>query len=248
MLRETLIETLNQLLSPGQYKDYCPNGLQIQGSVRINKIITGVSINQQLIDMAVGSNVQAIIVHHGIFWNRSTYPLVGVKYERVAKLIKNDINLLAYHLPLDNHPVYGNNIQLANLLDIEVKYQTGEQNLIWVGELSTPILLSQFAANYEVRTGHKPICFGDTDKLVRKIAWCTGGADSMFEEAIALGVDLFVTGEIKEPVMHLALESSVAFMAGGHYTTERYGIKALTGYLRVDLGLDAEFIDIYNPI
>jgi len=248
MHRDKLIHDLNNLLVPEKYKDYCPNGLQIQGSVDIERVVTGVSLNQELIDLAISGNAQAIIVHHGIFWNKGAYPITGLKYDRISKLIKNNINLIAYHLPLDNHAILGNNIQLANLLGIKPFYQTGDQDLIWCGELTETISLNQFIDMYQIKTRHQPVYFGLPDKPVRKIAWCTGGADSMFEEVIGLDVDVFLTGEIKEPIMHLSKESGVAFIAGGHYTTERYGIMALTDYLVKEFGMDAKFIELYNPI
>ena len=243
-----MVDSLNSLLESSQFQDYCPNGLQIEGTPKIERIVCGVSLSLELIDQAILRKAQAIIVHHGIFWHKSNYALTGNKYQRVAKLIKNDINLIAYHLPLDNHMQLGNNIQLANLLEINPLGQTGYQNLLWYGELEQACSLEEFINKYQLKTAHTPIYFGNKQKRIKKIAWCTGGADSMFEEAINLGVDLFLTGEIKEPIMNLALESNVAFVAGGHYVTERYGIQALSDYLQQNLGLSAEFIELYNPI
>lgn len=247
MLRSELLEQLNLLLMPEKFQDYCPNGLQVEGAKDIHKIVTGVSLSQALIDHAIKIEAQAIIVHHGIFWHKSGYVLTGLKYQRVAKLIKNDINLFAYHLPLDNHPELGNNVQLAKLLDIEVHNQTGYQGLLWSGILKKPQALAEFTKFYQQKTNHKPIYFANDNKLISKIAWCTGGADNMFEEAIDLEIDCYLTGEIKEPIMSLAHESGVAFIAGGHYVTERYGIMALTNYLKAQ-GLDTEFVELYNPI
>lgn len=248
MLRDNLIGELDALLAADKFQDYCPNGLQIEGKNEITSIITGVSLNQELIDSAIYHNADAIIVHHGIFWNKSAYPITGIKYQRIAKLIKHDINLIAYHLPLDNHPQLGNNYQLAQLLGITPEYTTGEQNLIWVGHLKQEQTLTEFIASYRHLTAHTPHYFGTDERIIRKIAWCTGGADSMFEAVFHLNVDAFITGEIKEPIMHLAKESKVAFIAGGHYVTERYGISALTKYLKDTFNLDAKFIELYNPI
>ena len=247
MLRSELVNHLNLYLDSSKYQDYCPNGLQVEGTNTINNIVTGVSLSAALIDYAVTKKAQAIIVHHGIFWHKSDYALTGLKYRRIAKLIKNDINLIAYHLPLDNHPETGNNIQLAKLLNINATSQSGYQNLLWSGDLLKPINLMSFVEFYQKQTGHLPIYFGDNKKIITKVAWCTGGADSMFEEAINLGVDCFITGEIKEPIMNLALESGLAFIVGGHYVTERYGILALTEYLKT-LGLNVEYKELYNPI
>lgn len=248
MQTKELTLKLNQLFSIEHYNDYCPNGLQIEGNAMTSKIVTGVSINQELIDYAIRQEAEAIIVHHGIFWNKSPYPITGIKYQRISKLIKNNINLLAYHLPLDNHETLGNNIQLAQLLGINPLYTTGEQGLIWIGELSSKLSITEFANLYQEKTGHKPLWFGDPTRKIGKIAWCTGGADSMFEAICETDVDLYLTGEIKEPIKHLAEESGTIFVAGGHYVTERYGIKALTDYINDSMGIAAEFIEIYNPI
>lgn len=242
-----LVARLNDLLQPDHFQDYCPNGLQIVGQDKFTKIITGVSLNQALIDLAVLHNAKVIIVHHGIFWHKSSYSLTGIKYSRVAKLIKNDINLIAYHLPLDNQPHFGNNVELAKLLDFEVSGHAGAQDLLWYGNLRVPMTLSQLTNRYQELTNHNPLSFGKDDKMIKKIAWCTGGADSMFEEAIDLGVDCFITGEVNEQIMGLSEESGVAFIAGGHYVTERYGIMALTKHLQ-SLGYDAEFMELYNPV
>lgn len=247
MSRDKLVYDLNNLLKINLFKDYCPNGLQIEGSSEINRIITGVSLNQELVDYAIAKNADAIIVHHGIFWNKSSYELTGIKYQRVAKIIKNDINLLAYHLPLDNHAEFGNNAQLAKLLGISICGQSGDQGLLWQGKFAQAMPLDEFVTFYQQQTGHLPLAFGDKDKLISTLAWCTGGADSMFADAISLGVDCFISGEISEPVMHLAKESGVAYISGGHYVTERYGIMALTDYLN-SMGYNAEFIELYNPV
>ncbi len=248
MQTKQLVLELNQLLAIERYNDYCPNGLQIEGNNTTIKIITGVSLNQELIDYAIRQNAQAIIVHHGIFWNKSSYPITGIKYQRISKLIKNDINLLAYHLPLDNHEILGNNVQLAKLLGITPLYTTGEQGLIWVGELPNKLSINEFYNLYAEKTGHKPLWFGDPTRKVGKIAWCTGGADSIFETVCETDIDLYLTGEVKEPIKHLAEESGITFVAGGHYVTERYGIKALTSYINDTMGIATEFVEIYNPI
>ncbi|MBX9597308.1 MAG: Nif3-like dinuclear metal center hexameric protein [Burkholderiales bacterium] len=247
MSRDKLVYDLNDLLKISLFKDYCPNGLQIEGASEVQQIITGVSLNQELIDYAIAKEATAIIVHHGIFWNKSSYELTGIKYQRVAKIIKNDINLLAYHLPLDNHAEFGNNVQLAKLLGITICGQSGEQGLLWQGKLAQAMPLGEFVQFYQQQTGHLPSFFGEQEQSISTLAWCTGGADGMFADAISLGVDCFISGEISEPVMHLAKESGVAYISGGHYVTERYGIIALTDYLN-SMGYDAEFIELYNPI
>jgi dinuclear metal center YbgI/SA1388 family protein len=246
MLRNAFIQQLDQLLQVNNFHDYCPNGLQIEGQQQIKKIVTGVSLNLELIEQAIALGADTIIVHHGVFWHKTSYALTGIKYQRVAKLIKHDINLIAYHLPLDNHPNLGNNAQLAKLLDFTIDGQTGEQNLIWYGKLNKPLRLSELAKFYYQQTNHVAQFYGQ-DRLIERVAWCTGGADSFFSAAIDLGVDCFISGEVQEPILHLAKESGVGYLAGGHYVSERYGIIALTDYL-LKQGHDAQFIELYNPI
>lgn len=247
MLRDDLCKYLNNLLQPSNYRDYCPNGLQIEGKHLVQKVACGVSLNQTLIDYAIANSVDTIVVHHGIFWNKSSYPIVGIKHKRISALIKHDINLIAYHLPLDCHPSLGNNAQLAQLLQLNTEGQTGDQNLIWYGTLAQQTRAIEFQKFYNEKTGHQSLLQGNYDQIINRIAWCTGGADSLFEEAIALGVDCFISGEISEPIKSLAEESGVAYLAGGHYVTERYGIKALCNHLQ-EIGINSQFVEIYNQV
>ncbi len=248
MLTQDLIRFLDDLLQPWKYKDYCPNGLQIEGSSNIDKVICGVSLTEQLIDQAIVASAQAIVVHHGAFWQGDDYVITGYKYKRIAKLIKHNINLFAYHLPLDNHLQLGNNITLAQKLGLTNIRQASQQEFIWLGELHQPVKLIDFVATYTGITSHAAKFFGDQDKLISKIALCTGGAVSLFDQAIKCNVNLYLTGEIKENVMAQSLESGVAYLAGGHYVTERYGIMALSQYINDNLDLKSEFIELYNPI
>lgn len=246
---KALLEILNQELQIQNYKDYCPNGLQVEGAFNINSIITGVSLNEALIDRAIEQEAQAIIVHHGLFWNKEELTLTGIKRNRVNKLLQNNINLFAYHLPLDNHPALGNNIQLANKLNIKAQGNTGYQNLLWYGELEQEINLTDFIADIQLTLGQNPLYFSkNPEQKIKKIAWCTGGGDSFFLDAINLGVDTYLTGEIAEPTQGLALESGINYISAGHYATERYGVMALGEYLGSKLGLKVEFIEIYNPV
>lgn len=244
-----LLNYLNKVLIPEKFQDYCPNGLQIEGKSDISKIITGVSISEKLIDAAVEQDASAIIVHHGLFWNKDEYIITGIKRNRIAKLLKHGINLYAYHLPLDNHPELGNNVQLAKKLGFEVIGQDEKQNLLWHGKLPNPTTIIQLASNIGASLDHKPLYFANQDtQIISRLAWCTGGAQSMFELAIKLGVDAYITGEVSEPIMNLAHESNVAFIAAGHYTTERYGIMALTEHIQQAISLDANFVELYNPV
>lgn len=245
----SLLNELNNLLQPENFQDYCPNGLQVEGNSEINKIVTGVSLNERLIDIAINQGAQAIIVHHGIFWHKEDYALTGIKKRRLEKLIKHDINLYAYHLPLDNHPDLGNNVQLAKQLDIIVHGSTDRQNLLWYGEFEGPISAGDLVNLTQGRLGRLPQLFSaNPEKLIKKIAWCTGGADNFFSSAINLGVDAYISGEVSEPIMSMAIESGVDYFAAGHYATERYGIKALTEYLNQQLNLTGAYQELYNPI
>lgn len=244
-----LLNQLNTILTPEEYKDYCPNGMQVEGSDIINTIVTGVSLSEQLIDIAIKKSAEAIIVHHGIFWNKDSYVINGIKKRRIEKLIKNNINLYAYHLPLDNHPELGNNVQLANLLDFNITGQSRAQNLVWYGTLQKPIQINEFKAKIAHKLGRKPDIYTTTpEQIINSIAWCTGGADSFFTDAINLRVDAYLSGEASEPVYNMAIENGVSYIAAGHYATERYGIMALTEYLTKSTAVSAEFIELYNPI
>lgn len=247
MQRQKLLARLNELLQPQMFNDYCPNGLQVQGREEICRVVTGVSLTQALIDHAINLQADAIVVHHGVFWNKDDLALTGIKYQRVAKLIKNDINLIAYHLPLDNHPVVGNNAGIARLLEVETGGQCGAQDLLWYGKLRNPLKLSELVNRYHNGTKHQPQYFGAEDKLVSSLAWCSGGAQGMFIDAINLGVDCYLSGEISEPVMGMSEESGVAYIAGGHYASECFGILSLTNLLN-QWGLDSQFVELYNPV
>lgn len=246
-----LLKHLNELLQIDKFKDYCPNGLQIEGNPVINKIITGVSINDKLIDIAIVEKANAIIVHHGILWNNEDAVITRIKKQRIAKLLKHDINLYAYHLPLDNHSELGNNVQLANQLGIQILGNTDKQNLLWYGKLNTSCLLSDLLIQIANKLKRQPECFvniSNNNKMIESVAWCTGGADGLFSAAINLGVDAYITGEYSEPIMSMAEESGVCFIAAGHYASERYGIMALTEYIKHDMKINASFVELYNPI
>lgn len=245
-----LLALLNKTLSPQNFKDYCPNGLQVQGGSVCKKVLCAVSISEQLIDHATAYNYDAILVHHGLFWHKMPYNITGIQYNRISKLIKHNINLYAYHLPLDNHPTLGNNAQIANKLNIKVDGQTGEQDLLWYGHLDTPIPLSELLKHYQHLTQHDSYYFGQEQNLINKIAWCSGAAQNLFYQAIALNVDCYLTGEVNEQIMALAQESNVAYMVGGHYSSEEFGIKALCDFLQKSLNNDIifDYLRVYNPI
>ena len=248
MKREELVSYLDRLLEPTKFKDYCPNGLQVEGRGEVQRIVAGVTASQALLDAAVARGADAILVHHGYFWKGDDGRVTGIRRQRLGTLIKHDINLLAYHLPLDAHPEFGNNAQLALRLGWVPEGRFGEQDIAWLGRLAEPADLATVSGNVERLLGRVPLVIGEAGRPVRRIAWCTGGAQGYFEQAIALGVDAYVSGEISEQTVHLARESGVAYIAAGHHATERGGVQALAAHLRERLGLDCEFVDIENPV
>ncbi len=236
------------LLQTTQFKDYCPNGLQVEGRAQVLHIATAVTASQQVLEAAIAWGADAVLVHHGYFWRNEEPCIVGVKKKRIASLIKNDISLLAYHLPLDAHAELGNNAQLGKLLGLTEQGRFGEQNIACFGALALPLSLAQFTLQVAGSLQRTPQVIGKSDQLIRRVAWCSGGAQGYFEAAIAQGVDAFVTGEISEQNYHLANESGVAFIAAGHHATERLGIKALGEHLSVKFALEHQFFDQNNPI
>lgn len=243
-----VVQHLDTLLEPWRFKDYAPNGLQIEGRSTVQRIICGVSASQALIDVAVARQADAILVHHGYFWKNEDSRITGFKRKRIKTLLQNDISLLAYHLPLDAHPELGNNAQLARVLSLQTSGQCGEQNLLWHGALPQACRADEWVAGVSDKLGRSAQMLGRADKQISRVAWCSGGAQGMFADAIALGVDAFITGEVSEQNQHMAMESDCVFVAAGHHATERYGIQALAARLRDDLGMDVEFIDLDNPI
>jgi len=252
MLTNELEQILNKLLKPESIKDFCPNGLQIEGATKINKIVTGVTATQALIEQAINNNADAILVHHGYFWKNESYVIRGMKYQRIKALIENNINLFAYHLPLDIHTELGNNAQLAKLLDIEVKGPLEVGNPLSVaihGEFSQAITGEEL--NNRLTNNLNRQCLHiapDSNKSIRRVAWCTGGGQDYIELAAEQGFDAFISGEASEKTTHIAKEMDIHFFAAGHHATERYGVKALGEYLAKNYSIDVEFIDIDNPV
>ncbi|WP_150427344.1 Nif3-like dinuclear metal center hexameric protein [Dechloromonas sp. CZR5] len=248
MKREELVDYLDGLLVPGKFRDYCPNGLQVEGRAEIVRLVAGVTASQALLDVAVARNADAILVHHGYFWKGEDGRVTGIRRKRLSSLLANDINLLAYHLPLDAHPELGNNAQLAQRLGWVEEGRFGEQDIAWLGSLVGPGTLAELAADVARVLGRAPLVIGEGSKLIRRIAWCSGGAQSYFEQAIALGIDAYLSGEISEQTVHLARESGVAYLAAGHHATERFGVQALAEHVAQQFGIACEFVDLDNPV
>lgn len=247
--RNELLAFLDKTLNPGQIKDYSPNGLQVEGTNSIKKIVTGVTASQALVDAAVAANADALLVHHGYFWKGENQTITSLKRKRIKALLDADINLIAYHLPLDIHPEIGNNAQLAKLFSIENMRGLEAGNPVSVavrGELSQTQTVAQLSQTIEQQLGKKPLTEGLSDKKLNTIAWCSGGGQNYIELAGELGIDAFISGEVSEQTVHLAREYDIAFFAAGHHATERYGVKALGERVGTELGLAVEFIDIDN--
>jgi dinuclear metal center YbgI/SA1388 family protein len=236
------------LLQTAQFKDYAPNGIQVEGRADVMRIATAVTASQQVLDDAISWGADAILVHHGYFWRNEDPCIVGIKKRRIAQLLKNDVSLLAYHLPLDAHAELGNNAQLGKLLGLLETSRFAEQNIACLGELAIPVTLQQLSVRVSDALQRTPQVIGNSAGVIRRAAWCSGGAQGYFEAAIAQGVDAFLTGEISEQNYHLANETGVAFIAAGHHATERLGIQALGAHLSNQFDLQHRFFDQDNPI
>ncbi len=247
-----LVAYTNRLLAVENFNDYCPNGLQVEGRSEVHTLIGGVTACQALLDAAIAQQADAILVHHGWFWKGEDPRIVGMKQRRLAALLRHDISLIAYHLPLDAHPELGNNAQLAQRLDLTVTGTTGGNGrmpgLVMLGELPEPVSGADFAVRIETRLQRKPLHIPGSDAPIRRLAWCTGAAQSSIEIAVNEGADAFLTGEASEPTVHFARENGLHFFAAGHHATERYGVQALGAYLAQQFGLRFAFIDINNPV
>ncbi len=247
--RNSLGTYLNDLLQVSQFKDYCPNGLQVEGTGNIKKIVTGVTASQALIDASIKENADALLVHHGYLWKDEDPRITGIKQSRIKALLQNDINLFAYHLPLDGHEGLGNNILLAKELGIEVTGQLDQVSKIGnIGKLSKPISGEDFAEIINAKLSRKPFYIAGSSDKIETIAWCTGGAQYMIDLAVEKQVDAYLTGEVSEKTVHIARETGIHFYAAGHHATERYGICALGEHIAKKFNIEHKFIDIDNPI
>jgi dinuclear metal center YbgI/SA1388 family protein len=251
MKNRKLANKLDQLLEIHQFKDYCPNGLQIEGKEEVQKIVTGVTACQALIDIAIQEKADAILVHHGFFWKGEAPEIVGMKYKRIKSLIEHGINLYAYHLPLDVHPELGNNKQLANLLDIIDRRPLepwDKRSVGRVGKFSKPLTANELSTRIETALDRPALHIAGGGKEIQSVAWCTGGGQDYISIAAEQGIDAFISGEISERTVHIAREMGIHYFAAGHHATERYGVKALGEWLAEEFDLQVKFIDIDNPV
>ncbi len=248
MAQRSQIEAhLAALLAVDRFKDYGPNGLQVEGRDQVHSIVSGVTASLALIDAAIAAKADAVLVHHGRFWRGQDGRVVGWMRQRLARLLAHEVSVFAYHLPLDAHPELGNNAQLGARLGLRADARFGEQDLGFIGPAGGVDGVASLAGTVQQQLRRAPVVLAGDGRRLRRLAWCTGGAQSYFEAAIAAGADAFLTGEISEPQAHLARETGVAYLACGHHATERYGAAAVGEHLAAHFGIQHQFIDIDNP-
>lgn len=245
-----IVEYTNKLLNIQAFNDYCPNGLQIQGKSGVNKLVSGVTASLALIEAAIEARADALLVHHGYFWKGEDPVISGLKQKRIKRLLEHDISLLAYHLPLDGHLELGNNAALARQLGIQIAGVADSgpgKGILFYGHLEQAMTVEAFFKHISCCLQREPLLIRGGEKTISSIAWCTGGAQGMIEQAAVLGVDAYLSGEISEKTTHVARESGIHYFAAGHHATERYGPMALSGHLASHFSIEHEFIDIDNP-
>lgn len=240
--------SLAALLDPARMADYCPNGLQVEGRAEVRKLVTGVTASLEFLRAAHAAGADAVLVHHGWFWKGEDPRVTGLRRARIAFCLEHGLSLFAYHLPLDAHAELGNNAQLARRLGFVEEGRAGERDLVCHGRVAAPGSLAAVADAVGRALERPPLVIGEASRPVARIAWCTGGAQGYFEDAIALGVDAYLTGEISEQHVHVARESGIAFIAAGHHATERYGVQAVGAHLAAVHGLEHRFVDCPNPV
>jgi len=245
--RAILIQAIDAELEPQRFADYCPNGLQVEGRREIRRVASGVTASQALIEAAIGWGADLLLVHHGYFWRGEAQPITGMKRRRLEALLRHEVNLAAYHLPLDAHPRLGNNAQFARRLGLQVDGPLRDDGIGLVGSLPESRAAQAVAELIERALGRVPTWIAGGLHPVRRVAWCTGAAQSMLAEAAAKGVDAFISGEISEQTTHEARELGVHYYAAGHHATERYGVEALGEWCAERFGVEHRFFDIANP-
>ncbi|MCW8919192.1 MAG: Nif3-like dinuclear metal center hexameric protein [Gammaproteobacteria bacterium] len=247
---QQLVEYCDTLLGVADYQDYAPNGLQVEGRGEVRRIVSGVTASQALIEAAIERQADLLLVHHGYFWKGESPVITGIKQRRIRALLAHNISLLAYHLPLDGHAALGNNAQLGRLLGITVEGRFGSGpggGIAMWGTFSQPLSPADLAARLGERLGREPLLLEGDGRPVRRIGWCSGGAEGYLEQAAALGLDAYISGELAEPTMHIARELGIHYLAAGHHATERYGVQALGDHLADHFAVENYFVDLPNP-
>jgi len=248
MQLKQLCDFCDEYLKVDDFNDYCPNGLQVEANPVVLHIVCGVTASQALIEAAIEAGADTLIVHHGYFWKGESQPIAGIKGRRIASLLRNNINLLAFHLPLDAHPEVGNNVQLARVMGWQVTRTHGAQGLLCEGRLPQPASLAQLTQQLEARLDTRALAISGGEHAIERIAWCTGAAQDCIEAAAATGADAFVSGEVSERSFHVAREMGIHYIAAGHHATERYGVQALALEIAARFAVRQQFIDIANPV
>ncbi len=250
ILLPDLVRWCDQTLSATSFKDYCPNGLQIEGQPVIKRLVTGVTASQALIEAAIEHQADAILVHHGYFWKGEAQPLTGIKGRRIKRLMQHDMSLIAYHLPLDAHPTYGNNRMLADLLGFEMTggLDPSEARPICNVGHCTPRTVPEMLSLLENKLGRPAQHLAGGGNIIQKVGWCTGGAPDFIHQAAAQGCDAYISGEVSERTFHDAAELGIHYFACGHHATERGGVKRLGEEIASQFGISVVFINLFNPI
>lgn len=247
----TLVEYIDELLDVSQFRDYCPNGLQVQGKAEVKRVVGGVTASLDLIEEAVTAGADAILVHHGYFWKGESQTITGMKYQRIKRLLEAGISLLGYHLPLDAHSVYGNNAQLAVQLGLQREggfASHGKVDIASFGRLADAISIEELGERITNVLKRPPLMIKGHDRPICRIGWCSGAAQGYIDEAAALGLDAYLSGEVSEHTFHAARELGIDFIAAGHHATERYGVLALGRHLSEHFDLEFSFTDLENPV
>ncbi|MDH3451386.1 MAG: Nif3-like dinuclear metal center hexameric protein [Gammaproteobacteria bacterium] len=248
---DSLVAYTDELLGSAGFEDYCPNGLQVQGRAEVVRLVSGVTASAALLDAALAAQADAILVHHGYFWRGESARITGIKRSRLRRLLANDVSLLAYHLPLDAHRELGNNVQLARQLELRVEgvvERGASAGLLWHGRPANALTAADFAEHLRARLARECVLIGEPGQTIARLAWCTGAAQGLIEEAQTLQVDAFLSGEISEQTVHFAREAGLVYFAAGHHATERYGVQALGMHLAEKFAIEHRFIDIHNPV
>jgi dinuclear metal center YbgI/SA1388 family protein len=243
-IRDDIVRYCNERLVADSFDDYCPNGLQVEGRATVSRLVSGVTASQALLDAALEADADLVLVHHGYFWRGERAEIVGMKARRLKSLLTAEVNLLAYHLPLDAHAELGNNRQLGDRL--ELKGAAPLTGLVWGCELDQALMPGALAERLKSVLSRVPTVVGP-DRPIRHLAWCTGAAQSMIEQAAQAGCDAFISGEISEQTLHQANELGVTYFAAGHHATERFGVQALGEELAERFDLEHRFVDLDNP-
>ncbi len=249
MDRNQLIGQINTLLDIDRYKDYAPNGLQVEGRDEVHTVVTAVTASQAVIEQAVELGADLLLVHHGYFWKGEDPRVIGPKRRRLQQLLSNEINLAAYHLPLDGHPELGNNAQWGRQLGCRIEGTLERAELVCYGTLDEPVTARAFAESISsVLGGRVPMVIEGHGRPIRRVGWCSGGAQGYIEQAAEAGLDAYLSGEISERTYHEARERGISYFACGHHATEKGGVLALGGWIEEQFGLPCRFVDEDNPV